>query len=688
MINTRRIPSLPHLVLVLTTIWAALSLAGCSRSSGPGATLGAGASGEEAGPAEPNPGLSQGRITAAWANDGGDKVTQDELRASGIGRGGTTNGVWDGSTIHLFGARNEVVNFNLVLEAAWKKASRVRVVFDDLQGPRGGVIRSVAPADADGVFDWTSRDIENFYVRYLQIRGLSLLSYENYDERHVPSRLRRPWAPDGSASGGWTDRPDHDKYYPEIAVPLELVPTFDIAGGHNQSIWTDIYIPKEVPSGIYQGAVKVYEGTRLTQFLPVQLSVKDFALPDTPSAATMVYLGGGDVHDRYLSQTWPNPGTQEADKERLVRDRHFALAHRHKISLIDSEAGATALGKHDQPSPEWLPRLSGELFTAAHGYAGPGVGVGNGVYSIGTYGSWDWKSGTEADMWKHADAWETWFEDNQPDTERFLYLIDESSNYAQIERWARWMASNPGPGRALRSLATIDLPTALAQTPDLGIAVSLFNVGDQDTWTSQVKSQLEDTGKRYFQYNGKRPSQGSFATEDDGVALRELAWAQYKMGVQRWMFWESTYYNDNQGGRGPTDVFRTAATFSGALSRDQSLGETGWNHSNGDGVLFYPGTDRLFPAESYGLLGPIASLRLKHWRRGIQDVDYLTMARAVDPQAVQDLVARMVPKAMWEYGIDNPHDPTYVHSDISWSTDPDVWEAARARLAEIILSGR
>ena len=33
-------------------------------------------------------------------------------------------------------------------------------------------------------------------------------------------------------------------------------------------------------------------------------------------------------------------------------------------------------------------------------------------------------------------------------------------------------------------------------------------------------------------------------------------------------------------------------------------------------------------------VGPFASLRLKLWRRGIQDVDYLTLAAAINPSAV------------------------------------------------------
>lgn len=56
-----------------------------------------------------------------WANDGGDKILREERRASGglvvVPAAGITNTVWDGSRIKLFGARNEVVGFNLVIES-------------------------------------------------------------------------------------------------------------------------------------------------------------------------------------------------------------------------------------------------------------------------------------------------------------------------------------------------------------------------------------------------------------------------------------------------------------------------------------------------------------------------------------------------------------------------------------------
>jgi hypothetical protein len=120
---------------------------------------------------------------------------------------------------------------------------------------------------------------------------------------------------------------------------------------------------------------------------------------------------------------------------------------------------------------------------------------------------------------------------------------------------------------------------------------------------------------------------------------------------------------------------------------DSVIGLSGWNSSNGDGLLFYPGTDTVYPASSYNLEGPIASLRLKHWRRGIQDVDYLALAMSRNPAATSAIVNQMVPKTMWEYGVSDPNDPTWVRTDTSWSINPDDWEAARASLANIIETG-
>ena len=90
-------------------------------------------------------------------------------------------------------------------------------------------------------------------------------------------------------------------------------------------------------------------------------------------------------------------------------------------------------------------------------------------------------------------------------------------------------------------------------------------------------------------------------------------------------------------------------------------------------------------ADSYGVNGPLASLRLKEWRRGIQDTDYLALASQIDPVRAQAIVNQAMPKALWE-NVAPGGDASYFIGPISWSSNPDDWESKRAQLAEMISS--
>lgn len=595
-----------------------------------------------------------------WANSGEDKVTRDELRAI-QGAPKVVNSVWNGQEITLFAARNETVAFNVVLESL-QGTSDVSVKF--------------APFD--------KLKPELFYVRYLPIKGISKLAFDHYDERHVPQRFRRPHdSRSGQATGGWQDRPDHDKEYPDIAVPLSLHPKFDIAANTNQSIWCDVYVPQDLAAGIYTGELVVYSGEKEIRRIAVELEVLDFSLPAEPTARPFLYLSTGNINRRYLGEAFPHdfPTNLELNsRSRKIIDQHFQLAKQHGIALITEHVPIDLL-----ENSGWIDRLSGALFTSDRGYQGRGQGIGNGVFSVGTYGEWkNYWQGSETSREKlqaACDAYVKWFkqQDFSTSTDVFLYLIDESDKFPWMEEKAQWVAKTMLP-----TLATLRAPHAVTQVPNLTICCSPVTIGMTAPWAEAVEELQTDPTRRFWMYNAYRPASGTLTTEDDGIALRELAWGQFKFRVERWFVWEGSYYNNFQGGTGETNVFKSAHVFGGIGGKDDVFGETGWNYQNGDGVLFYPGTDTVFPAESYGVDYPLASLRLKHWRRGIQDHDYLTLAAAIDPKGTEAIVDRMVPRVLWEIGVDNPDDPTYVTCDISWSTDPDQWEAARRELASII----
>jgi len=248
------------------------------------------------------------------------------------------------------------------------------------------------------------------------------LSYDHYQELLVPERLRRPLDQDGQAKGGWENRPDHDRSYPDILVSIELHPTFGIARGTSQSIWADIYVPKGTPAGIYEGVVTVTTQGSEAKSLSVKRQVYPMTLPDLPTAKTMLHRSMEDINKRYIGSSYLDNATMEdLRRSRKVIDRHFQMSHRHRISLIHEHIQIPLMDR------VWGERLDGTLFKPDRGYAGPGVGVGNNVYSIGTYGTWDWKAAGKEAVWANTDDWLRYFEKKALKTPTEFFCISRTS---------------------------------------------------------------------------------------------------------------------------------------------------------------------------------------------------------------------------------------------------------------------
>jgi hypothetical protein len=618
-------------------------------------------------------------------------VSQDELRVSKKTEnltGTVRNNAWDGTTIKLSGARNESVSFNLVLEAAANVAPRVSVSFDTLTGPNGTKIQTTQQATGNDLFSWVNRPIELFYTRYLQIKGVSAFGWWRGNENQVPLRFQTK-----TADRRWVDRPDHDKFYPDILVPIELVPTFTIASGQNESIWGDIYVPKGTPAGTYTGTVTVSENGATTHAIPVSLTVQPFTLPDVPSVKGFSYLDATEIEWRYVTGQggYVNPNDPGGIRVRHILDVYYQFFHRHRIDLIGGEAETPAgtVGIH----PWFTPRYDGSLYTASSGYEGPGVGTGNTLYSVGPYGTWGRNITDEKSMWNFANPTGDWFAAHMPNLEYFIYLEDEpsSADWPTVENWAKWLAEDPGNGHNMLSMSTVGLSAANTVMPDLDIATAATSMGecpldnrnscDNTAFTQNALSTLLSKPNRHFwAYGSTHPGSGTFNTEDDGIATRTIPWVQAKLGIERYFQW---YANLNT----QADWFQQAATWDYANAwQDPMWGENRNQYTNGNGLIVYPGTDVGHPQDSYGVDGPFASVRLKEWRRGTNDGDYLALAKSIDPNQTAAILSKVMPKAIWEVHAPGwpVGDPTYSNDAPSWSSNPDDWEAARAQLAAII----
>ncbi len=201
---------------------------------------------------------------------------------------------------------------------------------------------------------------------------------------------------------------------------------------------------------------------------------------------------------------------------------------------------------------------------------------------------------------------------------------------------------------------------------------------------SSLATLLAKPNRLFWEYGGTHPGSGTPNTEDDGIAMRTWPWVQAKLGIDRFFFW---YANLNSQ---QSDWFQSACTWGCDSYPDPLWGQASPdNYTNGNGVLVYPGSDVTNKQDSFGVDGPFASLRLKEWRRGTEDGDYLTIAKQIDPVATAAILSKTMPAAIWENhapGWPNG-DPSFFNGPDSWSSNPDDWESARAQLAAIIVNG-
>ena len=313
-----------------------------------------------------------------WAVNDGEKIDRDRI-GHALSRG---NSVWDGRRIKLFGARNEVIAFQLIVEAPNEGIRSLSASLHELTHESGAAI-SYAPPSTDPS-DCVGRPIQLFAVRYMNVLEPTTAQWIYRSAEHDMASDRTGWK------------------------PVQLVPEnasrdgfpLTVASGHVHSIWIEIYLSRDLPAGNYHGRINVSVDGATTN-LPVELEVFDFSLPDVNSLPTMVYYDGEQpelFHGRNLDSAY------------------HRFAHRHRVELVHEYGTHAALAA--------LGRFRGDDFTRALGYEGPGEGVGNTIVPFSFYApGTDFDERTSA--WRTSDEWMRFIAKWLPDAITFLYLFDE-----------------------------------------------------------------------------------------------------------------------------------------------------------------------------------------------------------------------------------------------------------------------
>jgi hypothetical protein len=254
-----------------------------------------------------------------WVTHDTEKIAQEETRL--LSGQITRSTIWNGEEVSLVAARGETVAFQIIFESN-SSVEKISLSLKSLRRGEQGVEISSAPESSD-LFDYRKRDIELFFVRYLEIKGLSEMGYDDYDERHLPPKFRRPFDSNGKGQGDFLKRPHANYHYPDILVPFEAVKDFPLEKGKSQAIWLDIFVPYKTLPGSYSGFIDITKGGQPFAKVPVSLKVLPPKLPKVPSADAIVHVGDGMVK-RHLGYEAPNDDRQ-FEEVRKLRDKYFQL---------------------------------------------------------------------------------------------------------------------------------------------------------------------------------------------------------------------------------------------------------------------------------------------------------------------------------------------------------------------------
>ena len=564
---------------------------------------------------------AQAGVRRVWAVNDGEKIERDATDHPAAAR----NAAWDGRTIRLFGARNEIVAFQLIVESDARGVRALSVRLPELASTQDRIAYRPPARDPS---DYVDRPIQIFTENYMLVTAPSHASWV-YD-------WKSPAAP--ADPTGWK--------------PVQLVPENARKGGlpisvrprENQAIWVEIYIDRARTPGIYRGTVDIRaDGVRRS--VPIELEVFDFTLPDENSMHAMLFYTSDQAelyHGRNL----------DAEYDRF--------AHRHRVELVHAYDEATLTAAWD--------RFSGAEFTRSRGYQGPGESVGNVLAPRSFYGPGrDFDD--RATAWAKSDSWMTFLRDRLPRAITFLYMPDEprAPAYPRILALAENIHSNPGPGRALPIFVTSRYVEPLD--------------GAIDIWCSGPKGfQLDAVarerarGHEYWFYNGGRPAGGAITIDAPATDPRATIWAAFKHDVRVYFYWHSVHWRHNSQKQGERNqnVWANSITFDNRAEGRSSPDDEGYIH--GDGVLMYPGEERLHPQEDRGVPGPIGTIQLANFRRGLQDHQYLTLARKLGLDGeVEAALAAIVPRVFSDAG-----------AQVSFPQTGDPYESARLKLARAI----
>jgi hypothetical protein len=510
------------------------------------------------------------------------------------------NTVWEGGTIRLFAARSEFVGVHLLIEAA-----------------------------------------------NVPLKGVTVHAPETFQN----AAGRSAWKPRVTLFRDWYVR-DGSDWFPEVCVPLTTpfdIPAADnaVPGQRNQSVFVDLYVPRDVAPGLYRSELLVSaEGVSQVR-VPIEITVNSLTLPDTLSFDISLNTYGTVGHLFGIDDTTPAYRALEREYHRMAYLHRATLAilgYSHSNNFSTNYAPpleGSGANLHVQDWTAWDtqfgPYLDGSAFADL-----PRRGVPISHFYLPFHEAWPVDIRTHYHYQQTTNDYPALIAEHalqappieqafDPEVgEGFVAVARQFAEHFRAKGWTRtqfqfyqndkYYYKDPKMGGRGTSWWLLDEPNHRDDWLALAYFARFFRQGIQAVAGVSMLCR-EDISRPQWQRDyldglvDLMVVSGELYTK--GPLLRDL---QERLGVRYW-----NYGTANAVRRSNTEAeaWAVRAWLAGAdgIVPWQSVGEEE-NYTRAEPTAL------LLPGKRFGMIGPVASLRLKALRRAQQDAEYLVLLAA------------------------------------------------------------
>lgn len=472
--------------------------------------------------------------------------------------------------------------------------------------------------ESQQLFITAKKDIKAYDLKVTDLKnGDAVLSKENiavYQEKYTLVSESQYF--DGAAT-----------YMPDALIPMENAyeaGELTVKKGQNAGMWINIQIPKDAKAGVYTGTFTLdVDGTEVE--IPVSVTVNDYTLPDTYSAATLFSwrydrVAAGeldssiDMMEHYYEYFLANGislqslpmSTLSGEEMVKVLDKYYDELTTFCILQEAGEISGNVLLSKEKFMDQILSLAAAS--TADRNYLSKAF-----IYtadepdftSIGVVNAFVEELTNVSAVLKECAA---------------VIETDTSGEYDAFKKVANWKEFVEDVPMivpvTVKGLGWImehpDDPKAKDVLGVMNCICPVFSCFTKE-WTPKIYELCEQYDMKLWWYGCSvpaAPASNYHIGDENLLSARSISWLQRMYDIEGNLYWDAAAYTseDSNYYNQYLDVFENPYRIVGAPA--------------GDGFLTYPGA-------AYGLYGPIASMRLMSLRDGMEEYELL---KAVEEQ--------------------------------------------------------